>query len=104
VRGFVGFEFRLEHLDLRRLIVVLGLCHLTPRTVAAISQIELAARIKTSQGSIVRLEKGPSTPTTRTLQRIAKATGHELTITFSRKVKSLNLTHPGDSVTRYLKF
>jgi transcriptional regulator with XRE-family HTH domain len=55
------------------------------RTAAGISQIELAARIKTSQGNIVRLEKGRSVLTTRTLQRIAKATGHELTITSSRK-------------------
>jgi ribosome-binding protein aMBF1 (putative translation factor) len=55
------------------------------RTAAGITQYELAARIKTSQGNVVRLEKGRSVPTTRTLQRIAKATGHELTITFSLK-------------------
>jgi uncharacterized protein len=58
---------------------------LAARTAAGISQMELAARIKASQGNIVRLEKGRSIPTTRTLQRIAKATGHELAITFSRK-------------------
>jgi hypothetical protein len=32
---------------------------------------------------VQRLEKGGSTPSTNTLLRIAKATGHKLVITFS---------------------
>lgn len=54
------------------------------RTNTGLSQIELAAKLKTSQANIVRLEKGRSQPSTRTLQRIAKATGHKLTISFIR--------------------
>jgi transcriptional regulator with XRE-family HTH domain len=61
----------------------LGTAILAARTAAKLSQTTLAARLKTSQASIVRLEKGRSVPTTRTLQRIAKATGHELVITCS---------------------
>ena len=52
------------------------------RTNAGLSQIELATKLKTSQANVVRLEKGRSQPSTRTLQRIAKATGHKLIITF----------------------
>ena len=56
----------------------LGAAVLAARTAAKLLQIGLASRLKTSQGNVVRLEKGRSLPTTRTLQRIAKATGHEL--------------------------
>ena len=62
----------------------LGTAILAARTGAGFSQIELAARLKTSQANIVRLEKGRSLPSTRTLQSIAKATGHKLVITFTR--------------------
>jgi uncharacterized protein len=54
------------------------------RMAAGLSQAELAARLKTAQANIVRLENGRSLATTRTLQRVAKATGHELVITFTR--------------------
>ena len=63
----------------------LGAAILAARTAAGLSQIELAARLKTSQANVVRLEKGRSLPSTRTLQRIAKATGHKLVITFMRE-------------------
>ena len=36
----------------------------------------LAGKVKTAQQNIQRLEKGGSIPTTKTLRRIAKATGH----------------------------
>jgi len=49
-----------------------------------LSQTRLAAKLKTSQANLVRLEKSRSIPSTMTLQRIAKATGHKLIITFSR--------------------
>lgn len=62
----------------------LGAAILAARTAAGLSQIELASKLKTSQANVVRLEKGRSLPSTRTLERIAKATGHELVITFTR--------------------
>jgi ribosome-binding protein aMBF1 (putative translation factor) len=58
---------------------------LAARNAAGITQDELAARLKTSPASVLRLEKGRSTPNTRTLQRIASATGHELHITFVKR-------------------
>ena len=60
----------------------LGAAIVAARTAAGLSQTELAARLKTAQANIARLEKGGSTPSTTTLQRIAKATGYKLTITF----------------------
>jgi len=61
----------------------LGAAILAARTAAKLLQIVLASRLKTSQANIVRLEKGRSLPSTRTMQRIAKATGHELVIIFT---------------------
>jgi ribosome-binding protein aMBF1 (putative translation factor) len=46
------------------------------------SQPRLAGALKSDQANIVRLEKGRSVPSVRTLFRIARATGHRLTITF----------------------
>ena len=54
------------------------------RANAGLSQGRLARAVKSDQANIVRLEKGRSLPSVRTLLRIAKATGHELTITFER--------------------
>ena len=62
----------------------LGAAILAARTAAGLSQIELAAKLKTAQANIARLEKAGSIPSTSTLHRVAKATGHKLTITFSR--------------------
>jgi transcriptional regulator with XRE-family HTH domain len=62
----------------------LGAAILAARTAAGLSQTELGAKLKTAQTNIARLEKGGSIPSTTTLQRIAKATGHKLMITFSR--------------------
>ena len=62
----------------------LGAAILAARTAAGLSQTELAAKLKTAQANIARLEKAGSIPSTSTLQRIAKATGHKLTITFTR--------------------
>ncbi|MCK9918959.1 helix-turn-helix transcriptional regulator [Microbacteriaceae bacterium K1510] len=52
------------------------------RARAGLSQAELAKRMKTTQSAIARLESGRATPSTRTLQRYAEATGHRLKITF----------------------
>ena len=52
------------------------------RTRAGLTQGELAARMRTKQAVIARLESGRVKPSTRTLERIAKATGHRLRISF----------------------
>lgn len=52
------------------------------RGAAGLTQQELAERMKTSQSYIARLEGGKETPSTRTLNRFAKATGHRVVINF----------------------
>jgi transcriptional regulator with XRE-family HTH domain len=47
---------------------------------AGLSQAQLAKRMKTTQSAIARLESGR--PSTTTLSRFAKATGHKLKISF----------------------
>jgi ribosome-binding protein aMBF1 (putative translation factor) len=49
---------------------------------AGLSQAELAKRMKTTQSTVARLESGRMMPSTRTLDRFAKATGHKLKISF----------------------
>src|ERR1700694_3222364 len=49
---------------------------------AGLSQAELARRMKTTQSTIARLESGRGKPSTRTLDRFAKATGHRVKISF----------------------
>jgi len=48
---------------------------LRARLRARLSQAVLAARMKTSQSTIARLESGQTLPSTKTLLRYAKATG-----------------------------
>ena len=52
------------------------------RARARLSQAQLAKRMKTTQSAIARLESGRGKPSTRTLSRFAKATGHRLKISF----------------------
>ena len=52
------------------------------RTSAGLTQEELATRMNTTQAVIARLEAGGRRPSTRTLERFAKATGHRLKISF----------------------
>ena len=52
------------------------------RAAAGLTQEELAKRMNTTQGAIARLESGTTLPSTRTLKRFAKATGHKLKISF----------------------
>jgi ribosome-binding protein aMBF1 (putative translation factor) len=52
------------------------------RTTAGLTQEELAKRMNTTQAVIARLEAGGRRPSTRTLERFAKATGHRLKISF----------------------
>jgi transcriptional regulator with XRE-family HTH domain len=58
------------------------------RSRAGLSQAELARRMKTTQSTIARLESGRGRPSTRTLDRFAKATGHRLRISFEPVRKS----------------
>ena len=46
------------------------------RAAAGLTQQQLAERMQTSQAFIARLESGRENPSTRTLKRFAKATGH----------------------------
>ncbi|MCA0013033.1 helix-turn-helix domain-containing protein [Mesorhizobium sp. B292B1B] len=56
---------------------------------ADMTQEEVAAAMGTTQAVIARLESGRNMPSTRTLQRFAKATGSKLRISFeSGKPKS----------------
>ena len=52
------------------------------RTGAGFTQAELAERMKTTQSVVARLESGRVQPSTRTLEKIARATGTRLRISF----------------------
>ena len=55
------------------------------RARAGLSQAELAERMNTSQSAIARLESGRSRPSTRTLEKLAAATGSTLRISLEPK-------------------
>ena len=52
------------------------------RTRAGLTQEQVAQRMKTTQAVVARLEGGGSKPSTRTLEKYAKATGNRLRISF----------------------
>jgi ribosome-binding protein aMBF1 (putative translation factor) len=52
------------------------------RSRAGLTQEEVAHRMKTTQAVVARLEGGGSMPSTRTLEKYAKATGSRLKISF----------------------
>ncbi len=52
------------------------------RTTAGLTQAQLAERMATTQSVIARLESGRTQPSTKTLARLAAATGTRLKITF----------------------
>lgn len=52
------------------------------RTKAGLTQKQLAQRMNTTQAVIARLESGRVKPSTRTLERVAEATGTRLRISF----------------------
>ena len=52
------------------------------RTRAGLTQEEVAARMGTTQSVIARLESGRVRPSTKTLERFARATGTRLRIRF----------------------
>jgi ribosome-binding protein aMBF1 (putative translation factor) len=49
---------------------------------ARLTQAQVAKRMKTTQTAVARLEGGRVKPSTRTLERYARATGHKLVISF----------------------
>jgi ribosome-binding protein aMBF1 (putative translation factor) len=52
------------------------------RNAAAMTQEDVAKAMGTTQAVVARLESGRTMPSTRTLQRFAKATGSRLRISF----------------------
>jgi transcriptional regulator with XRE-family HTH domain len=48
------------------------------RSAARLTQADLARRLGTSQPAIVKLERPGANPTVRTLDRVLRATGHQL--------------------------
>ena len=65
------------------------------RTRAGLTQAELAARMKTTQSAAARLESGRTPPSTRTLEKVARATGTRLRIqTRSTASSKLSLERP----------
>ena len=50
------------------------------RTRAGLTQSQVAERMQSTQPAVARLEAGGRIPSTRTLQRYARATGHRLRI------------------------
>jgi transcriptional regulator with XRE-family HTH domain len=59
------------------------------RSRAGLTQQELARKMGTTQPVVARLESGRSRPSMRTLERLAKATGSRLLISFApRKAKA----------------
>jgi ribosome-binding protein aMBF1 (putative translation factor) len=58
------------------------------RTRAHLSQAEVATRMGTTESVVSRLESGRVKPSTRTLERYAKATGHKLKISLEPASKA----------------
>ncbi len=52
------------------------------RNFAGLTQAQIARKMKTTQSTIARLERGKSSPSTRTLSKYAAATGTKLVISF----------------------
>jgi transcriptional regulator with XRE-family HTH domain len=59
------------------------------RTRAGLSQTQLARRMKTSQSYVARIESGQVKPSTAALERLAKATGSRLKISFRTGARRL---------------
>ncbi len=58
------------------------------RARSGLTQEQVAQRMNTTQTVVARLESGRSKPSTRTLERFAKATGARLKISFEPRRKS----------------
>ena len=73
--------FRAEY-DLLEDEFTLATALIKARDAAHMTQEDVAKAMGTSQEAIARLESGKSQPSTRTLQRFARATGMRLRISF----------------------
>ena len=71
-----------EHYDALRPDFELARTLIAARAGAGLTQAQLAARMKTSQSVVSRLESGQAHPSTKTLEKIARATGTRLRIAF----------------------
>lgn len=74
-------EFRAEY-DALEGEFALATALIEARARAALTQAQVAARMGTTQAVIARLESGRTKPSTRTLERFARATGMRLRIHF----------------------
>jgi transcriptional regulator with XRE-family HTH domain len=62
------------------------------RKAAGLTQSELAARLRTTQSAIARLENSDANPRVDTLQRALLATGHELSLAARERKSSIDET------------
>jgi ribosome-binding protein aMBF1 (putative translation factor) len=74
-------EFRAEY-DALEDEFALATALIEARARAALTQAQVAERMGTTQAVIARLESGRAKPSTRTLERFARATGMRLRIHF----------------------
>jgi ribosome-binding protein aMBF1 (putative translation factor) len=74
-------EFRAEY-DALEGEFALATALIEARARAALTQAQVAERMGTTQAVIARLESGRTKPSTRTLERFARATGMRLRIHF----------------------
>ena len=58
------------------------------RSHAGLTQAELAERMGTTQSAVARMESGRARPSTRTLEKVAQATGTRLSVKFEPKGKA----------------
>ncbi len=63
------------------------------RANAGLTQEQLASRMNTTQSVVARLEGGRGRPSTRTLERFAKATGTRLKISFEENTTQRTAPH-----------
>lgn len=66
---------------------------ITARGQADMTQEQVAAAMGTTQTAVARMESGRAMPSTRTLERFAKATGTRLRISFEPEKPSLDPAH-----------
>ena len=64
------------------------------RAKADMTQEEVAAAMGTTQTAVARMESGRTMPSTRTLERFAKATGMRLRISFEPEKAKTSPAHP----------
>jgi ribosome-binding protein aMBF1 (putative translation factor) len=74
-------DYRAEYEGLEEEFSLIGAL-IEVRSRAGLTQAQLAERMKTTQAVVARLESGKFKPSTRTLERVAHATGTKLQIRF----------------------